>query len=62
MNPVINKFLVAIASCLSVVAVVSGDGFTTQELVLIALTGLGAFGVYAIPNASVPPKNTITRP
>lgn len=53
MNPVINKFLVALASCLSVVAVVAGDGFTTEELILIALTGLGALGVYAIPNASV---------
>ena len=55
MNPVINKFLVAIASCLSVVAVVSGDGFTTEEWILIILTGLGAIGVYAIPNASVKP-------
>ena len=55
MSPVINKFLVAVASCLSVVAVVSGDGFTTEEIILIALTGLGALGVYAVPNASVKP-------
>lgn len=55
MNPVINKFLVALASCLSVVAVVAGDGFTTQEIILVILTGLGAIGVYAIPNASVRP-------
>lgn len=53
MNPVINKFAVAVASCLAVVATVSGDGFTTEELILVALTGLGALGVYAIPNASV---------
>ena len=55
MNPAINKFLVAVASCLAVVATVAGDGFTTEELILIALTGLGAIGVYAIPNASVKP-------
>lgn len=54
MSPTINKFLVALASCLAVVATVSGDGFTTEEIILIALTGLGALGVYAIPNASVP--------
>ena len=54
MSPVINKFLIAIASCLAVVATVSGDGFTTQELILIALTFLGALGVYAVPNASQP--------
>jgi hypothetical protein len=54
-NPTINKFLVAIASCLSVVAVVAPDGFTVQEVVLIILTGLGAIGVYAIPNASAKP-------
>lgn len=62
MNPVINKFLVALASCLSVVATVSGDGFTTQEIVLIALTGLGALGVYAIPNASKDGGSTLHRP
>lgn len=56
MSPAINKFLVAVASCLSVVAVVAADGFTTQEIILVILTGLGAIGVYAIPNASVPPK------
>lgn len=55
MNPVINKFLVALASCLAVVATVSGDGFSTQEIILVVLTGLGAIGVYAIPNASVKP-------
>jgi hypothetical protein len=54
MNPTINKFLVALASCLAVVATVSGDGFTAEEIILIALTGLGAVGVYAVPNASVP--------
>lgn len=56
MNPTINKFLVALASCLSVVAVVAGDGFTTEEIILVVLTGLGAIGVYAVPNASVRPK------
>ena len=61
MNPTINKLLIAIASCLSVVAVVSGDGFTTQEIILIVLTGLGAVGVYAIPNASQPGA-TLHRP
>ncbi len=61
MNPVINKFLVAIASCLSVVAVVSGDGFTVEEIVLIVMTGLGALGVYAVPN-SVSTRTTVTRP
>lgn len=55
MTPTINKFLVALASCLSVVAVVAPDGFTTQEIILVILTGLGAIGVYAIPNASVKP-------
>lgn len=55
MSPTINKFLVALASCLSVVAVVAADGFTTQEIILVVLTGLGALGVYAIPNASVKP-------
>jgi hypothetical protein len=55
MTPAINKFLVAVASCLAVVATVSGDGFTTQEIILVILTGLGAIGVYAIPNASVKP-------
>lgn len=55
MTPAINKFLVAIASCLAVVAVVATDGFTTQEIILVILTGLGAIGVYAIPNASVKP-------
>ena len=62
MNPIINKFLIALASCLSVVAVVSGDGFTTQEIILIVLTFLGALGVYAIPNASQPGRTTIQRP
>lgn len=56
MNPTINKFLVALASCLAVVATVSGDGFTTDEIILIVLTGLGAIGVYAIPNASQRPR------
>lgn len=56
MSPVINKFLVALASVLAVLAVVADNGLTTQEIITLALTGLGAVGVYAIPNASKQPS------
>lgn len=55
MNPVINKFLVALATALATVAVVAPDGFTTQEIILVVLSFLGALGVYAVPNATVKP-------
>lgn len=56
MNPVINKFLVAIATVIAELVVVVQDGLTTQEWLLLALSFLGALGVYAVPNAARPPK------
>lgn len=61
MSPVINKFLVALASVLAVLAVVADNGLTTQEIITLALTGLGAVGVYAIPNASKPQAIVVDR-
>lgn len=58
MNPVINKFLVALATVVATLAVVINDGLTDQEWIILALDALGALGVYAIPNASRPPGNT----
>ncbi len=56
MSPVINKFLVAIATVLAALVAMLGDNdlssFTTSQWLTLAIVALGALGVYAIPNAS----------
>lgn len=52
MSPIINKFLVAIATVIATLATVIDDGLTDQEIIMLIIVGLGALGVYAIPNAS----------
>lgn len=54
MNPVINKFMVAVATVLATLAVVIDGGVTQQEWILLGIDFLGALGVYAIPNAAKP--------
>lgn len=56
MSPVINKFLVALATTIACIAVVSADGvMSQQDWLLVALDALGAIGVYAVPNAAKRP-------
>jgi len=55
MSPVINKFLVAIATTVAALAIVVPDGVTQVEGLMLVVQFLGALGVYAIPNATRPP-------
>lgn len=56
MNPVINKFLVALATFLGELAIVLNMtpeiDVTASEWLLLSVGFLGALGVYAIPNAT----------
>ena len=52
MNPVINKFAVAIVTVIAELAVVINGGLNEQEIILLILSFAGALGVYAIPNAA----------
>lgn len=54
MNPYINKFLVALVTVLGAMALIVQNGITTEEWLTLAVLGLNAIGVYAIPNA--PPR------
>lgn len=58
MNPVINKFLVAIATSVAVVATTLAStpdvAPSTSEWLIVVLSFFGALGVYAIPNATRP--------
>lgn len=51
MNPVINKFLVALVTVLGAAAVLVNDGVTVQEGIAMAIMALNAIGVYGIANA-----------
>ena len=44
-----RKFLVALATALSILSVLLVDGMTGQEWIAVALSFLGALGVYAAP-------------
>lgn len=52
MNPVINKFLVALGAAIATLAVVVPNGLTTQEIITVVISFLGALGVYTVPNAT----------
>lgn len=54
MNPVINKFLIALVTVLGVLIVVMPDGISAAEWVQLAIVFFGALGVYAVPNAASP--------
>lgn len=49
-----SKFLVALATALTVLAASLPDGVTSTEWIAIALAALGALGVYAVPNVNKP--------
>lgn len=57
MNPVINKFLVAVVTVLGAVGVLVSDGVTAEEVIAMVILFFNAFGVYQIPNASKPPAH-----
>ena len=47
-----RKFLTALATALSSLAVALDEGVTDSEWIMVALAFLGALGVYAVPNAA----------
>lgn len=55
MNPVINKFLVALATAIAVIAtlIADDDGMTTVDWLVVGESVLGAIGVYAVANGTV---------
>lgn len=54
MSPVINKFLVAIATWITelvfVLNVTPSEPVTVTEWLMLAVTFMGALGVFAVPN------------
>jgi len=54
LNPYINKFLIALVTVLGAMAIIINDGITADEWLTMAVLGLNAIGVYAVPNA--PPR------
>jgi membrane protein implicated in regulation of membrane protease activity len=51
MNPLYRKFWAAAGGALAVAASLAPGGFTLAEGIAVALAGLTAAGVYAVPNA-----------
>ena len=51
----VRKLLVALATALSILSVLLADGLTGQEWIAVALSFLGALGVYAVPNRPATP-------
>lgn len=51
MNPVINKFLIALVTVLGAAGVLVSDGITVQEVIAMVILAANAMGVYGIPNA-----------
>lgn len=51
-----RKAAVAVATAIATLGLVLPDGIEGTEWILVALDALGALGVYAIPNASRPPR------
>jgi hypothetical protein len=50
MNPVINKFLIAVVTVLGAVGVLLSDGLSTPDIIAMVILFANAMGVYAIPN------------
>lgn len=51
-----RKFLVALAAALAVLGTgLADDGLTGTEIIAAALAGLGALGVWAVPNETTHP-------
>lgn len=62
MDPIINKFLVAVVTCGAAIATLLSDGVTTEEWITIGILFANSIGVYAIPNSVRKDTNLITRP
>lgn len=52
MNPVINKFLVALVTVLGAAGVLVSDGVTVQEVIAMVILGFNAIGVYGVSNTT----------
>lgn len=60
MNPVINKFLVALVTVLGAAGVLVSDGVSTEEVIALVILFFNALGVYQIPNTSKPPSGPVS--
>jgi len=48
-----RKFVIALAAALAILAVVIQDGITASEWIQVAISFIGALGVYSVPNKEI---------
>lgn len=61
MPPSINKFIVAAVTALSAAMFIIQDGIVAEEWIALVILFSNALGVYAVPNVTLPTRNSARR-